>query len=64
MIEFNVGNGKVLATTLRILPTLADRLESRYLLKCLLDYVIGPAFAPNTDIPAQGFVQSFITPPG
>jgi beta-galactosidase len=59
MIEFNVGKGRVLVTSLRIVPTLRERLESRYLLKCLLDYVGGSGFSPSAYLPADVFVKSF-----
>jgi hypothetical protein len=59
MIEFNVGRGKVLATTLRILPTLNERLESRYLLKCLIDYAGGSRFTPEANVPAGDLLKWF-----
>jgi hypothetical protein len=59
MMEFNVGKGKVLVTSLQILPTLTERLESRNLLKCLIGYTTGTDFAPSASVPEEEFLRLF-----
>jgi len=51
MLEFKVGRGKVLATCLGILPKARDRLEARFLLQCLAEYVRSAAFKPDASVP-------------
>ena len=75
MLEFNVGKGKVLATTLGILEKLETmktfweqggqvfgtnkQIEAKYLLQCLIDYEKGPNFSPASTVPKDEFIKLF-----
>jgi len=59
MLEFKVGKGAVLATTLGILPKLSERIEAEYLLNCLADYARGSTFQPAASVPKSEFVRLF-----
>jgi hypothetical protein len=59
MIEFNVGAGRVLATTLGILPNLKERVEAQYLFDRLLRYVRSNEFQPRADVPNDEFLHLF-----
>jgi hypothetical protein len=59
LLEFNVGSGKVLATTLAVLPNVAKRIEARHLLHCLTEYAKGDAFKPSASVPRDAFVKYF-----
>jgi hypothetical protein len=59
MLEFKVGKGKVLVTSLAVLEKRDEHIEARYLLKCLLDYVQGSRFAPTADVPKDEFLRRF-----
>ena len=59
MIEFSVGAGKVLVTTLGVLPNVGKRIEARYLLRCLADYARGPAFEPRASVTRAEFLKFF-----
>jgi hypothetical protein len=59
LIEFNVGAGKVLATTLGVLPNVEKRIEARYLLRCLADYAKGESFKPSASVPRAEFLKWF-----
>ena len=59
MLEFRVGKGKVLVTTLGILDRFKDCIEARHLLRCLLDYTQGESFKPGAEIPADQFLELF-----
>ena len=61
MMEFKVGQGKVLVTSLGVLPKLAERLEARSMLETLVDYSKSPAFAPTAHLPKEEFVKFFST---
>jgi hypothetical protein len=63
LLEFKVGKGRVLATTLNILPNVDKRIEARYLLRCLTEYVAGQEFAPKASVPRAEFLRWF-TPHG
>lgn len=59
LLEFRVGKGSVLATTLNVLPNLENRIEARYLLECLVDYAVGPDFDPKAAVPREAFAKWF-----
>ena len=63
MLEFRVGKGKVLATTLGILPNVPEHIEARYLLACLVDYAQGPRFEPIAEVPEAEFMALFSSRP-
>ncbi len=63
LIEFKVGAGKVLATTLGVLPNASKRIEARYLLRCLADYAKGQSFMPSANVPVGEFVKWFSPKP-
>ena len=63
MLEFRVGKGKVLATTLGILPKLQEHIEARYLLACLVDYARGTRFGPVAEVPGAEFISLFSSRP-
>lgn len=62
MLEFRVGTGRVLVTTLGILPNAAERIEARYLLRCLADYAHHEAFQPQAAVPPATFLKLFGRP--
>jgi hypothetical protein len=59
LLEFRVGKGQVLVTSLGILEHLAARVEVRYLLGCLLDYLNGTPFAGAATVPKEEFRRLF-----
>ncbi len=59
LLEFRVGNGKVLVTSLGVLPNLAKRIEVRHLFGSLLNYTQSPRFAPVADVPRDVFQRLF-----
>jgi len=59
IVEFRVGNGKVLVTTLGILPSLRDRIEARYLLHTLIGYARSEEFHPIASVPRDVFLKWF-----
>lgn len=59
LLEFNVGRGRVLATTLRLLPNAATHIEARYLLRCLANYARSDAFRPAASVPRAEFLKWF-----
>ena len=75
MLEFNIGKGKVLVTTLSVLEKLETmksfweqsgqvfgsnkQIEAKYLLQCLIDYAKGHNFLPTSTIPEDDFVKLF-----
>ncbi len=59
MLEFRVGAGKVLVTSLRVLPNVDKRLEARYLLRCLAAYARGSSFDPSSAVPRADFLKWF-----
>ncbi len=63
LLEFNVGSGKVLATTLGVLPNADKRIEARYLLRCLADYAKGESFKPSANVPRAEFLKWFSARP-
>ncbi len=63
LLEFRVGSGSVLATTLNILPQTTRRIEARYLLRCLADYARSDAFRPSASVPPADFLKWFTPRP-
>lgn len=59
LIEFKVGSGKVLATTLGVLPNAGKRIEARYFLRCLADYAGSELFEPSASVPPAEFLKWF-----
>ncbi len=59
LLEFKVGGGKVLATTLGVLPNVGKRTEADHLLRCLTEYAHSPAFAPQASVPRAEFLKWF-----
>jgi hypothetical protein len=57
LMEFRVGRGRVLVTSLGILPKLDERLEARELLRRFLEYVGGAEFSPTAEVPPEEFVR-------
>ena len=57
LLEFRVGKGAVLLTSLNVLPWLPSKLEVRYFLKTLMEYAKGPLFSPGATIPAEEFIR-------
>ncbi len=55
LLEFRVGEGGVAASTIGVLPNLAERIEAQYLLACLINYVRSDAFAPGAQVPEADF---------
>jgi len=60
MLEFNVGKGKVLATTLGIAQKRDKHIEVSYLLECLADYAKSKAFDPSANVHRAEFLKNFI----
>ena len=59
LMEFNIGKGKVLVTSLGVLPQLSERLEARCLLNSLVDYASGSAMTPAASVPKEEFLRLF-----
>jgi hypothetical protein len=57
LLEFRVGKGAVLLTSLNVLPWLTTRLEVRNFLGSLMDYAQGPRFGPAASVPKGEFIQ-------
>jgi hypothetical protein len=62
LLEFRVGKGRVLVTTLRILPQLDDHVEARSMLSCLTGYALSEKFEPEASVPVPEFEQLFRRP--
>jgi len=59
MLEFTVGEGKILVTSLGILQHAPERIEARYLLKGLMDYAVSAEFRPSAAVPRTTFLELF-----
>jgi hypothetical protein len=59
LLEFKVGEGRVLATTLNLLANVEQRIEARSLLKCLVEYALSPEFWPTTSVPKEVLLKWF-----
>ena len=59
LLEFGVGQGKVLATSLNLLTNLNQKLEVRNLTASLMRYAQSEQFAPTAQVPEAEFVRLF-----
>jgi beta-galactosidase len=59
LLEFGVGQGRVLATSFNVLTNLNQKLDVRNLTKSLINYVQGGKFAPTAQVPEAEFVRLF-----
>lgn len=59
MLEFRVGKGRVLATSLDVIGQYRRRIEARCLFACLADYVMSDSFRPQARLPAGKFLGLF-----
>ena len=59
LLEFGVGEGRVLVTSLGVLDQLGNHIQARYLMKCLVDYALGGEFRPDASVPAETFLNLF-----
>lgn len=59
LLEFGVGKGKVLVTSLNVLPNMDKKLDVRNLMASMMTYVQGDRFAPIARVPAAEFVRLF-----
>ncbi|HUT74594.1 MAG TPA: glycoside hydrolase family 2 TIM barrel-domain containing protein [Armatimonadota bacterium] len=59
MLEFRIGAGAVLVTSLGVLPEAAAHIEVRHLLQCLVDYARDQRFAPTAQVPKKEFLRLF-----
>lgn len=59
LLEFRVGKGKVLATSLNLLPNLEKKLDVRNLMASMMNYLQGEQFAPTAQVPEAEFVRLF-----
>jgi hypothetical protein len=58
LLEFGVGQGKVLVTSLNLIPNL-DHLEVRNLMASLLRYASSSRFTPRAQVPREEFLRLF-----
>jgi hypothetical protein len=63
LLEFRVGMGKVLATSLNLLPNLETKLDVRNLAASMMNYVQSEKFAPTAQVPEAEFVRLFVPRP-
>jgi len=61
LLEFRVGTGRVLATSLNILTNLNQKLDVRNLTASLMRYAESENFAPSAQVPEAEFVRLFST---
>jgi len=59
LVEFYVGQGKVLASTFNILPRMKGHLEARDFARGLADYALSDQFHPTANVPADKFMNLF-----
>lgn len=59
LVEFRVGKGRVIATTLGILDKLATHVEARALMESLGAYAQSEQFDPKATIPRGEFIERF-----
>jgi len=57
LLEFRVGKGAVLLTSLNVLPWLPSKIEVRNFLQALMDYARGPQFSPAASVPTEEFIR-------
>ena len=63
LLEFGMGKGKVLATSLNLLSNLETKLDVRNLVASMMNYVQGEKFAPAAQVPEPEFVRLFCLRP-
>jgi Glycosyl hydrolases family 2, sugar binding domain/Glycosyl hydrolases family 2/Glycosyl hydrolases family 2, TIM barrel domain len=61
LLEFGVGEGKVVVTSLGILDQLDQHIQARHFLKCLVEYAMGVEFTPGAQVPRDEFLILFQT---
>ena len=59
LLEFRVGKGSVLVTSLNLLPNLEKKLDVRNLTAALMNYVLSDEFAPTAQVPEKEFLRLF-----
>lgn len=59
LLEFRVGNGRVLVTCLNVLSRLDEHIEARSFVECLLEYVRSAGFQPAATVPPEEFLRLF-----
>ena len=59
LLEFRIGKGKVVVTSLGIVESANEHLEARYLLSCLIEYARGARFEPEAMVPKDAFLRLF-----
>jgi len=59
LLEFGMGKGKVLVTSLNLLPNEELKLDVRNLTASLMNYVQGDRFAPGAQVPEEEFLRLF-----
>ncbi len=64
MMEFKVGRGSVLVSSLGVLDELPKHIEARHLLLCMLDYAGSDRFCPRGAVSRDKFVRLFSPRPG
>jgi hypothetical protein len=64
LLEFGVGQGRVLATSLNLLPNLDAKLDVRNLAASFLRYAQSEKSAPAAQVPAADFLRLFSPRPG
>ena len=63
LLEFGMGQGKVLATSLNLLPNLEKKLDVRNLMASLLSYAQSERFTPTAQVPESEFLRLFTLRP-
>lgn len=59
MLEFRVGKGGVLVSSLGVLEELPNHIEARHLLLCMLEYARGEEFRPEGAVSRDKFLRLF-----
>ena len=59
LLEFGVGKGKVLATSLNLLPNLEKKLDVRNLMASMMTHAQSDIFAPSANVPESEFLRLF-----
>jgi len=63
LLEFRLGKGAVLLTSLNLLPRLPEKLEVRNFLQTLMEYAKGPQFLPAATVPTEEFIRLLASQP-
>lgn len=59
LLEFGVGQGQVLVTSLNLMTNLNQKLDVRNLAASMMNYVQSGKFAPSTQVPRAEFLRLF-----